>query len=473
MKSQPEDFAKHLAEILAPLGEIALLKEGKEVEVWNRLTMETPSSIQEGVSIWKGKDRRTFKEAVLDLPSSPFQLRVRLDITLFSSFIASFQSFVQPASKEKSAEADWKEQVEQAVATFFKERNTSPAGATRSEKRELVKRLQKGGFLEYKQASQYVSQMLQLSRASFYNYLKEASTLETIQIHQVDAFTNQKFGGNPAGVVLDGEKLTEQLMRQITREMNLSETAFVFPGEKGDLRLRYFTPSGDEVKFCGHSTVGAMYMLAREKRLEMGPKSLQVETGAGLLKMKAHVDNKERITVEYEAPKIDLRPADVSPETFSNILGIPLSALDTRFPIMWEETNRDLFAVIPSLKVLGSLQFDLRNMERYGKKEGVVAFCLLTPETFDSKNSLHCRCFAPAVGIPEDPFTGSVQGGLAAYAEKFGLLKGKKEFGVEQGHFVNRPGSVRIRLEKKGENYTATVLAQAIHCFSTQMEVCQ
>ena len=86
------------------------------------------------------------------------------------------------------------------------------------------------------------------------------------------------------------------------------------------------------------------------------------------------------------------------------------------------------------------------------------------------ENQLHMRCFAPLVGIVEDPFTGSVLGGLAAYVDTFGLLpKGKSNFRVEQGHFIERPGVVAVEFSKKRGNYYAKVFAQAVHCFSTEI----
>ena len=82
------------------------------------------------------------------------------------------------------------------------------------------------------------------------------------------------------------------------------------------------------------------------------------------------------------------------------------------------------------------------------------------------------RCFAPLVGIPEDPFTGSVLGGLTAYVDTYGLLaKGAKSFRVEQGHFVERPGVVKVEFKHKNKHYLAKVFAQAVHCFSTEIHL--
>ena len=112
--------------------------------------------------------------------------------------------------------------------------------------------------------------------------------MRKIEIHQVDAFTDELFGGNPAGVVTNADLLSESEMQQIAREMNLSETAFVLSATdpEADLRLRFFTPANTEIDFCGHATVGALAQLAWNGKLAAtGRQSVTVETKAQTLPM--------------------------------------------------------------------------------------------------------------------------------------------------------------------------------------------
>src|ERR1700733_1589477 len=88
--------------------------------------------------------------------------------------------------------------------------------------------------------------------------------MRVYKIHHIDSFTNVMFGGNPTVTVLNADSLTDEEMKKIAREMNLSETGFVLSSQKADFRLRFFTPPGDEIKFCGHATVGALCAIARE-----------------------------------------------------------------------------------------------------------------------------------------------------------------------------------------------------------------
>ena len=124
------------------------------------------------------------------------------------------------------------------------------------------------------------------------------------------------------------------------------------------------------------------------------------------------------------------------------------------------------------MEALKKIECDPKSLAHFSKKHDIVAVCLFCPEAFDSENQFHMRCFAPLVGISEDPFTGSVLGGLTAYVDTFGLLsKDIKSFRVEQGHFIERPGVVKVEFFLKGKAYHAKVFAQAVHCFSTEINL--
>jgi PhzF family phenazine biosynthesis protein len=302
-----------------------------------------------------------------------------------------------------------------------------------------------------------------------------AADFKKVHVHQVDAFTSERFGGNPAGVVLDAYGLDDATMRKIARELNLSETAFVSSSEKGVFQMRYFTPTGHEIKFCGHSTVGALHMIAKEERFgisQAGKGSFDVETACGILKMEASVDAEGGIEVAYIAPAVKLRRVDISHEMIANAAGVESRLLDESLPVMYEETNQDLFVSVRSLEDLKKIECDPKSFALFSKQHEIVALCVFCKESFDPQNQFHMRCFAPLVGISEDPFTGSVLGGLAAYVDTFKLLKSNRSyFRVEQGHFIERPGVVRVKFSKVKGNYHVKVFAQAVHCFSTEIDL--
>ncbi|MFI5343340.1 MAG: PhzF family phenazine biosynthesis isomerase [Chlamydiales bacterium] len=404
-------------------------------------------------------------------------LRLRYDLTHFKNLQEQLNLLVQAeiAFSNQGTTDLWKESIDQIIAHYHAENKINIQATTAKQKRELISRLQSKGLFDFKESSAYVASKLQISRATVYNYLKTAANFRKVHIHQVDAFTSEKFGGNPAGVVLDADDLEESDMRKIARELNLSETAFVLASDQGHFQMRYFTPTGHEIAFCGHSTVGALYMIAKERRFGIkrsGDYKFDVETPCGVLKMEVAIDDQEEIRVAYETPVIKLRQFKMSHEEIAKAAGFELDLVDQSFPVMYEETNKDLFIVIRSLEDLKKIDCDSKSFTQFSKQHDIVALCLLSPEAFDQQNQFHIRCFAPLVGIPEDPFTGSVLGGLTAYVDTFGLLpKGTNSFRVEQGHFIERPGVVRVEFSKNRGNYHANVFAQAVHCFSTEINL--
>jgi PhzF family phenazine biosynthesis protein len=227
--------------------------------------------------------------------------------------------------------------------------------------------------------------------------------------------------------------------------------------------------------FCGHSSVGALFMIASEGKFGIassGIYSFDVETPCGILKMEAEIDEAEEIRVAYETPAIRLKPTQITCEMIAQAAGFDVNSVDQSIPVMFEETNKDLYVVIKSLEDLKRVECDPKSFAAFSKQFDVVALCLVTSETFDKANQFHMRCFAPLVGIPEDPFTGSVLGGLTALVDQFHLLpKKQSEFQVEQGHFMERPGVVKVVFSKKKGIYTAKVFAQAVHCFSTEINL--
>lgn len=463
------DAAGQLQEILNALSSL------KEDQIFDFKDAEITSPFQQLLNA--GRSVRCLIHPIVDGDNVIGYLRLRYDLTHFFQLQEQLSFLVQsPQGLNTQRTIDpWKAAIDQIISNYVIENKISLEASSTKQKRELIALLQAKGLFDFKESSAYIASKLQLSRATVYNYLKTAADFKQVHVHQVDAFTNQRFGGNPAGVVLDADGLDDTNMRKIARELNLSETAFVLPSTIGSFKMRYFTPTGHEVTFCGHSTVGALYMIAKEKRFGIdtaGKHSFDVETLGGRLKMDVWMDAQGEIRVAYEAPVIDLQPIDISHESVAHAVGFDLQLINRSFPIMYEKTNKDLFVVIQSLQDLKRIESNSKSLTAFSKHHDIVALCLVTPEAFDTHNQFHMRCYAPRVGISEDPFTGSVLGGLTAYVHTFGLLPEQaSSFHVEQGHFIDRPGVVEVEFSKKRGRYVAKVLAQAVHCFSTEIKL--
>lgn len=485
--NQGVELARKLVDLFYPLVELTVFNaEGTVQEIFNAFSTlkedqasdlkdcQIGTPFQQLLAV--GRNVRCLIYPLYEGKKVSSYLRLRYDLTHFKNLQEQLSFLVQPTTEyaNQGTTDPWKESIDQIISHYATEKKITIQASTTKQKRELISRLRDKGLFDFKESSAYVASKLQMSRATIYNYLKTAADFKKVHVHQVDAFTNERFGGNPAGVVLDADELDETTMRKIARELNLSETAFVLSSEKGSFQMRYFTPTGHEITFCGHSTVGALYMIAKERRFgieKAGKHTFDVETPCGILKMEASLDTEGEIRVAYETPLIKLGQVDISHEMVAKAGGFDPHLVNQSFPVMYEETNKDLFVVIKTLEDLKKIECDPKSFASFSKQHDIVALCLVTPEAFDRKNQFHMRCFAPLVGIPEDPFTGSVLGGLTAYVDTFGLLpKNSSHFRVEQGHFIERPGVVKVEFSKKG-NYKAKVFAQAVHCFSTEINL--
>ncbi|WP_255190811.1 PhzF family phenazine biosynthesis protein [Natronobeatus ordinarius] len=287
--------------------------------------------------------------------------------------------------------------------------------------------------------------------------------METIRVLQVDAFTTEPLTGNPAGVVPDANGLTADQMQRVARELNLSETAFLLESDVADRRLRYFTPT-TEVDLCGHATIGSLAFLADEGRIDPGTSTL--ETNVGVLEIDLEADG--TVWMTQERPTI--REVDLEYGRVAGALGIDQSALEAvgvKLPLAVSSTGLPfLMTPVAYLSNVGDADPDLAAVEALSADVDAIGVYLFSFDTLEASSTLHGRAFVPAAGVPEDPVTGTASGAVGAYLEWFGALDGSTtvdahspdetvraidvpashdELQLEQGHFVDRPGTVRVR----------------------------
>jgi len=298
--------------------------------------------------------------------------------------------------------------------------------------------------------------------------------MKIVNLYQVDAFTDQLFGGNPAGVVTNADELSDTEMAQIAREMNLSETAFVLTpsANTADVKLRFFTPTS-EVKFCGHATVGTLFQLALLDLFGLGKpgkNDVHVETDIGILNMAVTNGENASPQITFAAPDVKMTDYRLQGDTFAETFGIPASLLQPGGKILLDKTLNYLYIPVASLKSLSGQTFDsIRIREQFGK-EGIVVFCLFTGETVNERSDLHTRGLAPIIGIDEDPFTGSMQAGLVHAAKQNGQIDPTQETIVtEQGYEMGRPGQAVLHHNTATDELLVT--AEAVRVFSTRLEL--
>ncbi len=218
-----------------------------------------------------------------------------------------------------------------------------------------------------------------------------------MRIRIVDAFTDRAFGGNPAGVcVLDGDSFADEVwMQRVAAELNLSETAFAHPRGGRDWALRWFTPR-TEVNLCGHATLATAHALG-EDGLASG--TIRFDTRSGILS--ATVGGDGSITLDF--PVFPVTPIDPLPGT-AEALGVPiLASYDTG-------ALADLLVEVTDEHTVRSMAPDLGAVARLATRGVIVTAPAADPAAgYDFVS----RFFGPAVGVPEDPVTGSAHSALA------------------------------------------------------------
>lgn len=259
----------------------------------------------------------------------------------------------------------------------------------------------------------------------------------------VDAFTREPLTGNAAGVIPDADGLTETQMQAIARELSVSETAFLFPSETADRAVRYFTPTS-EVDLCGHATVASHAQLYADGVIETGTHTLETEVGV----LEIDVTEDGIVWMTQDSPTV----SEISPsiDEVANALDVPPAAIEgVDLPIAVASTGL-AFLVVPItfLEPLGEATPDMDAIERLAAEHDAIGVYAFTFDTVGLEATLHGRCFVPGAGVPEDPVTGTASGAVGAYlrtVDAFDELPEEMRF--EQGHYLERPGEVRVQAE--------------------------
>jgi trans-2,3-dihydro-3-hydroxyanthranilate isomerase len=275
--------------------------------------------------------------------------------------------------------------------------------------------------------------------------------------YTADVFTEQIFGGNPLAVFPDAVGLTAPQMQKVAAEINYSETVFVFPPETfdGTKRLRIFTPK-TELPFAGHPSVGTAFVLiATETITRTGSEmTLYFEEGVGLVPVKVIYSENQPIYSELTAaqlPEIGPKPPPVP------ILAEMLS-LD-HYQILTEDYAPQAlscglpFLLIPLRDQTAIAKVKLRRdlWQQHLSQFWASSVYVFTFHPPSSLIDLRARMFAPALGIEEDPATGSAATVLGAYLAQRHHREGILNWQVEQGIEMGRPSLLKIQVIKSPE----------------------
>lgn len=300
--------------------------------------------------------------------------------------------------------------------------------------------------------------------------------MKRLILYQVDAFTKVKLQGNSAGVVVNADGLRDDEMQAIARELNNSETAFLFKPENNeyDVGIRYFTPTW-EVPICGHASIASMYAKALEEDLNSG--TLRFKTNIGILPF--HI---KKIDEDYEMTMtqgdFQLSPT-LSEDITSRILkslGLKKEDLNDSCPVQIASTgNSKVIIGVQSRQLLNALHPDFSSLAKLSEEHGSKGYFVFTFDSDQSDVLTYGRMFAPAIGINEDPVTGNANGPLGGYLIANNLVRFEGEdfvFKARQGEVLNRLGEVTVKVGIKDKQPKSILITgKAVVAFRTELEV--
>jgi len=300
--------------------------------------------------------------------------------------------------------------------------------------------------------------------------------MKSYRVYQIDAFTKNRFQGNPAGVVANADGLSDSQMQSLARELNNAETAFILPptAPDHDVWIRFFTPT-TEVPTCGHATISAHFVRAIENDLTTC--TIQQRIGIGILPVDIIKETSDYRIIMTQG-KIEVS-GNITADLCGDLLGalnLSQDELDDRCPIQIASTGHSKVMVgIKTRTTLNALQPDLTKLTRLSETIGSNGFFVFTFDSDDPEILAHGRMFAPAIGIPEDPVTGNANGPLGAYLIHNHLLtapEGNVTFKGKQGEAIGRPGIVTVSVDvNEGVPIRVKIGGHATIAFKTNIEI--
>ncbi len=278
--------------------------------------------------------------------------------------------------------------------------------------------------------------------------------------YTTDVFTDRIFGGNPLAVFPEAQGLTDALMQQIAREVNYSESVFVFPPDDAahTRRLRIFTPGG-ELPFAGHPTLGAAHVLAAADAVPLTGDTTRIvfEEGVGpvavTLTARDGAPDFAQLTAA-QAPEFGPEPPGV--EALAALLSLDVDDLssDEFAPQAVSCGVPFLFVPVRDHEALGRIALQREAWNRTLSGFWAPHVYALVPA--DGDGPMRARMFAPAMDIEEDPATGAAASALAGYlGSRDGRADGALRWVVEQGVEMGRPSRLHVEADKQGGRIVA------------------
>jgi len=275
-------------------------------------------------------------------------------------------------------------------------------------------------------------------------------TAKTIPAQIVNGFVTGGIGGNPAGVVLDADELSETEMLGIAAKIGLSETVFVSSSNTEGFKLDFFTPNR-RIAHCGHATIAAFSYLAELGRISEGETSKETVDGPRKISIKNGAAYMEQLAPKYRMPA-DWAKDDVTMADFLQSLGITENDLDSSIgPILVNTGNSFIVVGVKDGASLRELKPDFDLISVISEKLDLIGYYVFTTDSNVTDKDATTRMFAPRYAIEEESATGMAAGPLACVLYDH-LHIGKDTLLIEQGRFMEPASPSLITVELSVEN---------------------
>jgi trans-2,3-dihydro-3-hydroxyanthranilate isomerase len=282
--------------------------------------------------------------------------------------------------------------------------------------------------------------------------------MRRLRFLQFDVFTREPFGGNQLAVFFEGDSLSDERLQAIAREMNYSETTFILPPSdpKALCRVRIFTPAA-ELPFAGHPVVGTTFALAQEGMIRAGESPVTLQLGIGLVPVELLYEGQRAVFVWMYQPMPRFETWQGDAKRLASALGLTPDDFDDALPIERAIVGvNHVLVPIRSLEAIGRAHSGPDLLEALNLPNEHPGCFLFTLDRAESGADIRGRMFAPAMGIGEDPATGSAAGPLGVYLLRHGRLTpdetGQTRARLEQGIEMGRPSTLDIAITGSAEN---------------------
>ena len=245
-----------------------------------------------------------------------------------------------------------------------------------------------------------------------------------------DVFTNEPLAGNQLAVFTDARGIPEEQLQRLAKEMNFSETTFVYPPNgDGHVLMRIFTPAA-EIPFAGHPTLGTAFVLAGPLQLL----EIRIETGQGTVPVRVEREGARIVFGRMDQPLPTIAPFERADE-LQSVLGV-----ESQLPVeVYDNGLAHVYVALGSTAEVAALQPDQQRLAALGAY-GINCFA-------GDGLIWKTRMFGPGLGVPEDPATGSAAGPLALHLARHGRIAFGAEIEISQGAEIGRPSTLYARVD--------------------------